>query len=228
MTPVHTAREPFASRARPVSREVVWRRARRHSRVVRGLRVVLPLTGLVLAAGLFVSFQSIPSAIGDVDLGSVGVNGQTVTMQSPKLTGYGEEGSSYAVTASQAEQDLGKPNVVRLQGIDGRLDEEDGSWTTLKAQHGRLDTEDETLRLDEDIEMTMKDGKRARLKSADVNFSEKTVTSDDPVEMEMEVGRVKAGSLSVTEGGKRILLRGNVVVELQSGGAPKSETSQSE
>lgn len=199
-------------------RRRAWRRAKRHSRAVRALRLLLPVTGGALALGLFVSFQTIPSAIGSVDLGSIGVEGDTVTMRAPKLTGYGDNGMSYAVDAEQARQKLSQPNVVQLDGISGRLDEEDGSWTSLRAQRGTLDTEAETLRLDESIELQTRDGKRAQLKSADIDFSRKTVSTDQPVEMEMDVGRVEAKSMEVSEGGKRILMRGNVVVDLQMGG----------
>ncbi|ESR25898.1 hypothetical protein N177_1233 [Lutibaculum baratangense AMV1] len=200
-------------------RHSTWQRAQRHSRRVRRLRVVLPVLGLLLALGLFVSFQSIPSPIGDVELSSIGVEGDTVTMEAPKLTGYGEEGLNYAVSADRAQQNLSSPNVVRLQGIDGRLDEEGGRWTALRAAEGTLDTDAETLRLDNSIELTTNDGKRATLQSADIDFSRRTVSSEEPVELEMDVGRVAAGSIEVSEGGKRIVLRGNVKVDMRMNGS---------
>lgn len=209
-------------------RRILWKRAQRHSRVVRSLRLVLPVTGGLIAIALLVSFESIPSPIGNIELGTIGVEGDTVTMDAPKLTGYGEKGMSYAVSASKAQQSLSEPNVVHLQKIEGRLDEDGGTWTELSAQQGRLDTEAETLRLDQEIELTTNDGKRAKLKSADVDFSKKTVTTEDPVEMEMEVGRVQAGSMSVSNGGKRILLRGNVVVDLRPDGMKVDETAKTQ
>ena len=183
---------------------------------MRSLRLVLPAIGAVMAAGLFISFQTIPSAVDNVDLGTIGIDGDMVTMQAPKLTGYGNDGMSYAVSANNAAQNLTKPNVVHLNGIDGRMDEGDGNWTSLKADKGVLDTEAETLQLNDKIELTTKDGKHAKLQSAYVDFSDKTVTTDQPVQMDMDVGRAEAKSMSVSEGGKRILMRGNVVVDLNS------------
>ena len=192
------------------------------------MRVALPVTGLVLAASLFVSFRSIPTPIGNVDLGSIGVNGDTVTMEAPKLSGFGEQGSSYVVSADTAEQSLTSPNVVHLNGIDGRLDEADGEWTTLTALKGVMNTKDEKLRLDRDILLTTKDGKRAWLKSADVDFDKKTVTSDDPVKMNMDVGSVAADTMAISEGGKRIQLRGRVVVDLNREAAAGRETTETQ
>lgn len=214
-------------RVEPERRETGWKRAQRHSRLVRSLRFVLPLTGGVIAAALLVSFESIPSPIGDIELGTIGIEGDRVTMDAPKLSGYGDTGMSYAVSAAKAQQSLSTPNVVHLEEIEGRLDEEDG-WTSLSAERGLLDTEAETLRLDQEIELTTQDGKRAKLKSANIDFSKKTVTTEDAVEMEMDVGRVQANSMSVSEGGKRILLRGNVSVDLRPDGMRIDETAQSQ
>ena len=117
---------------------------------------------------------------------------------------------------------------MRLNGIDGRLDESDGDWTTLTAEEGVLDTKDDKLRLDRDILLTTKDGKRAWLKSADVDFSSKVVTSEDPIQMEMDVGRVEADAMTISEGGKRIHLRGRVVVDLNTEAAKTSETTETQ
>ena len=217
--------EPFGEAA---TRKAIWKRTKRHSWLVRTLRLALPLTGAVLAAGLFVSYRALPSAVGEVDPGSIGVDGDTVTMASPKLTGYAEGGMSYAVSAESAQQKLTQPNVVHLKAIDGRLDEGDGNWTKLRAEEGLLDTEMETLRLDRRIELTTKDGKRAQLQSADVDFAKKTVSTDQPVAMQMDVGSVEAKSMTVSEGGNRILLRGNVVVDLHMNGARAGETATSD
>jgi lipopolysaccharide export system protein LptC len=190
--------------------------------------LLLPVTGGLMALSLLVSFETIPSPIGDIELGSIGVDGDTVTMDAPKLTGYGDKGMSYAVSASKAQQSLSTPNVVHLEEIQGRLDEDGGTWTSLRAERGMLDTEAETLRLDQEIELTTNDGKRAKLKSANVDFSKKTVTTDEAVEMEMDVGRVQAGSMSVSEGGKRILLRGNVSVDLRPDGMDVNEAAETQ
>jgi hypothetical protein len=43
---------------------------------------------------------------GDLSLGEIGVSGTTLTMDRPRLTGYGAGGMSYDVTAARALQDL--------------------------------------------------------------------------------------------------------------------------
>ncbi len=195
-----------------------WRAAQRHSRRVRALRIGLPLVSAVLIAALLVSWRSLPTPVGNLDLGDLGVSGSTLTMENPKLTGFGARGMAYDVTAERALQDLTDPQVVRLETISGRVQQPDGGWATLDARGGVYDSANEFLRLDRDIMIRVDDGKRAFLEAAEVDLKAQTVKSDRPVRLEMPGGRVRADRMDVEAGGKTIVLTGRVVLDLRLDG----------
>lgn len=208
-------------RNRPVPAR--WRAVRRHSRRVRLLRVVLPAIGLAIAASMFVSIRSLPGGIGNISLGEVGVEGTTLTMSHPSLSGYGSDGVSYDVTAERALQDLTTPDVVRMEMISGTMRRADGTWTSLEARDGLFDSARDWLMLENDIVIVTDDGKRAYLEDAEVDLKGQSVISLKPVRAEMAGALVRGDRMEVNGGGDHIILRDNVSVVLQSArrGAPQ-------
>lgn len=193
---------------------VDWRAVRRHTRRVRLLRVALPAIAAVLTVSMFISFAKLPLGIGDLTLGQVGVDGSTVTMAHPSLSGYGNRGTSYEVTAERALQDLNTPDVVRLESLVGRMEREDGTWTRLEARNGTYDSADETLRLENDIVIVTHDDRRVYLEDADVDLTTQNVVTDRSVRVETPDSRISGEGLEIVRGGERITLRRNVRVEI--------------
>lgn len=200
-----------------------WRAAQRHSRMVRALRIGLPLVTLVIVAGMALSLRSLPTALNEVELGEVGMSGSTLSMDSPRLVGYGARGMSYEVDAARALQDLTSPHVVRLQSIAGRVQQPGGGWATLKAESGLYDSQGETLRLDDDIEIEVHDGKRGYFREADVDLKAQRMVSEQPVRLEMPGARIRADRMEVWGSGERVLLRGGVTVDARLDGGPLEE-----
>lgn len=192
-----------------------WRAARRHTRRVHLLRLGLPVMALVIVGAMFLSFQALPSRVGELSLGDVGVSDNTVTMQNPNLTGHGSEGQHYEVTAERAKQELDAPDIVRLEMLSGLLRQPDGGWMRVEADHGVYDSERETLKLEDNIELRTHDGRRGYFEVADVDLREQTVKSDRPVTLEMPGGRVRADAMDVRDGGDTVDFRGQVVVDLR-------------
>lgn len=194
-----------------------WQAARRHSRLVRTLRIGLPVLILLIVAVIFLSLRALPSRVGDIELGDVGLSGSVLTMEAPSLTGFGSRGMTYEVDADRALQDLTQPNVVRLEGIHGRLRQPDGGWTLLTARSGIYDGDAGTLRLDEAIDIETHDGRRAYLIEADVDLENQSVISERPVRIEMTDMVILADRLEVREGGDRLLMSGGVRVQMNLG-----------
>lgn len=207
-------------------RERVWRQARRHSRHVRALRVVLPvITGLIVAA-MIVSLRGLPTPAGNLGLGGIGLSGSSLTMEKPHLTGYGSNGMSYDVTAARALQDLTNPDMVQLETISGRVKQPGDRWATLEAVGGIYNSKAESLHLSEDIRIVVHDGKRAFLETADVDLRTQEVVSDQPVRLEMPGARVRADSMHISAGGEEVTLRGGVVMNLRLNGGPLQDSDQ--
>src|SRR5690242_16981506 len=103
---------------RPAERSRAFRKARRHSRWVRFAKFAIPFGSVLgMAAVGFVAYYDPFRKIEHLSFGSVGVSGTHVTMESPKLTGFKNDNRPYEVTASEATQDVRKPDLVQLKDL---------------------------------------------------------------------------------------------------------------
>lgn len=195
------------------------RRARRHSRFVRLMRYVLPVTAFLVLAGIFVPIIIVPQLPLGADLAGVSFNGREVTMTKPHLTGRGNNGQSYEVRAERAVQDVAENRVLELFKVTGRIIEASGRETTLAADYGRYDNETKLLRLERQIVVRMDGGYEAHLETADVNVAEGRVTTDDPVRVEMTNMVLTAKTMSVADNGRHLVFEGGVSVNVDPSGS---------
>lgn len=206
-----------------------WRSARRHSRAVRVMRTVLPAVSLVIVAWLFVSARTLPTSLGNIDLGEVGLDGTTLTMKNPSLSGFNENGTSYEVTAARALQDVTNPRLVALEQIDGTMTKADGSKVRVTARNGLFDSDAQKLNLENNIVVRGDDGTRAVLQVADIDMQAGSIRSARPVVAETPNGRIRAQTMDIAERGAHMLFKGKVVVELRlDGGMLKEKTPDDE
>jgi lipopolysaccharide export system protein LptC len=190
----------------------VLARARRHSRLVRRLRRVLPvLAGILIIATLLANRQWM-LAYGPVSVDRISVENGVLKMENPRLSGYSQDDKTYEVSAVSALQDISAPNLVRLQDVVARITEKDGRWTTLNARSGLFHSGDETLRLENDIRVRTDQGYEMRLETADIAFKSGNVVSDRPVEIDMPGGTLRADSMQIENSGDRILFSGNISI----------------
>ena len=213
---------------RSAARSRDFSRARRHSRRVRFAKVAIPV-GAVLAmtvVGLVAyldPFRNIPG----LTVGPIGVSGTSVTMESPKLTGFRNDNRPYEVTASAATQDVRKPNFVELKDLRARIVTDDkGSVARLEANVGVLDTQKEQMNLREAVRVTTDAGQEVQLRSAFVDFKAGTVVSSEPVTVSLGNGIIEATGLEVLDNGKVMHFKGRVRTTFESAaGADQSQST---
>jgi len=208
-----------AARARDFSR------ARRHSRWVRFAKFAIPFgaflaTALVVLFAYFNPFRNVKG----LTVASVGVNGTQVTMESPKLTGFRNGTRPYEVTASQATQDVRKPNLVELKEMRARIVTDDkGSAAHLEAAAGVLDTQKEQMTLSQEVHVRTDAGQTVNLRSAFVDFKAGSVVSDEPVTVNLSNGLIEAAGLDVAENGKVMHFKGRVRTTFANPASTSSE-----
>jgi lipopolysaccharide export system protein LptC len=188
--------------------------ARRHSRMVRRLRVLLPAFALLAVAG-FVALTSF-SLPGDVDLSAarLSVTRNSIIMESPRLTGFDGERREYALSADRAIQALTSPDQVRLESIAAPLVASGHGETRVTAEAGDYDHARTTLRLYGAIALDSAEGYALRMTDADIDFAAGTMTSPNPVRLSYRDSEIVAERLSVSEGGKLFRFEGGVVTRL--------------
>jgi lipopolysaccharide export system protein LptC len=210
----HTARA-FASRGRSDNARV-FRAARRHSRLVRLLRLTIPVAVVLAALITVLSFYvfnpwrllKLPGSIGGVV-----VSNTTITMQQPRLAGFTQDRRPYVVTATTAAQDITKPDTIKLQNLRATIEFKDSGQFELTAQSGLFESKEDRLTLQTDVRVNSANY-QARLSEAVVNVRTNHVVSEKPVEVTMRQGTINANRMEVTNSGESIRFEGGVVMVL--------------
>jgi lipopolysaccharide export system protein LptC len=194
----------------------VFLRARRHSRLVRMLRVGIPIGSVfILSAIWFVSWLDpirilarLPTASGNLV-----ISGSKITMEAPKLAGFTKDARAYELSARAAAQDITNPDVVELQDIRAKIESKDKSWINLTAVDGLYNRKSGILKLAKDVLLTSPTYE-VTLDEALVDTTSNNVTSDKPVQVKMLQGVLNAKKLEVQSGGDVVRFYGDVKMTL--------------
>jgi lipopolysaccharide export system protein LptC len=190
--------------------------AARHSRLVRILRIAVPVTvaasvAAVVAVSTILNPFQIPVKL---DSGTLVVTGTKITMESPHLSGFTPDQRPYELWAKTATQDITDPDHVDLGDLRAKVLMEDQSTVFLDAKTGRFDNKQQQLDLHKDIHLRTSTGYEAWLNSAFVDMGKGTVSSDEHVDVKLTNGTLTSDRLRITEGGDVIRFEGNVVMHL--------------
>jgi lipopolysaccharide export system protein LptC len=192
--------------------------AKRHSRIVRALRIAVPAAVILsLAAIILVSifnpFRMLLPKL-PLEMGNLVVSGTKITMESPHLSGYSPDRRPYEVWAKTATQDVTDPDHVELKTLRAKVLMEDQSTVTLDALNGLMDTKQQQLDLHKDIHLQTTKGYEAWLSQAFVDMGKGTVTSDEHVDVKWADGTLSADKLKITGGGEVVRFDGHVVMNI--------------
>lgn len=208
--------------------ERAFRVARRHSRIVRILRVAIPLAVVAGLTGISLVTYYNPLRMLNklpVDISNLVVSGSKVTMEQPRLSGFTKDARAYEFTADAAAQDLTKPDIVELRNIHAKVEMQDKTTMQMTAVTGIYDTKAETLRLERNIVLSSSNGYKGRLSVAQVDIRKGTVVSDQPVELELLQGTLNANRLEIVDSGDLVRFHGGVsMMMMLNDAAPNSKS----
>jgi lipopolysaccharide export system protein LptC len=201
--------------------------ARRHSRMVRILRIAVPAS---VAAGLVIitlitylnplrMLAKLP-----INLDNLVVSGTKVTMEAPRLKGFTHDSRAYELTADTAAQDMTKPDIVELHNIRAKVEMQDKSSMEMTAVSGVYDSKSETLKLDQNILLSSSTGYQGQLSEATVDIRKGNVVSEHPVEVKMLQGTLNANRLDIVDSGELIRFHGGVVMDMTMNQPPQAKS----
>jgi lipopolysaccharide export system protein LptC len=216
--------------------ERAFRAARRHSRLVRLLRVVLPAVVAVATTAIFLMTYFNPLRMLSklpVNVGDLVVSGTKITMEKPHLSGFTRDARAYELSADAAAQDMTKPDLVELHNIRAKVQMQDNSTMLLTAVRGIYNSKSEMLKLDRNIELSSSTGYAGHLSEAMIDIRKGHVVSDKPVEVKLLQGTLHANGLEISNSGDQVIFNGGVdmMLKLQqpdaagSGGAADATAS---
>jgi lipopolysaccharide export system protein LptC len=198
----------------------IFRKAMRHSRRVRILRLALPAGVLVVIAIGVLAARVDPlrmlTAL-PVDFSSLVVSGTKITMQQPRIVGFTRDSRPYELTARAAAQDVTNPDAIELQGIHGKSVMPDKSVFELTADGGIYNSKTEMLTLRQNVVFKSTGGFEVFLSEALVDVHTSNVVSEKPVEVRVQQGIIKANRMEVVDSGDLIRFGGGVTAVMSSG-----------
>ncbi len=192
-----------------------FRVARRHSRIVRVLRIAVPATVVLgtVAVVLITYFNPLRMlAKLPVDIGKTVISGTKITMEQPKLSGFTRDARAYEFTADAAAQDMTKPDIIELKNIRAKVQMQDKSTVAMTARTGLYDSKADTIKLDRDITLASTTGYSGRLSEATVDIRKGDVVSTHPVVLNLLQGTLNANGLHIVNSGDLIRFEGGVTM----------------
>jgi lipopolysaccharide export system protein LptC len=234
LSAVSTLNDPTERPYRGVGRDAsgrMFRRARRHSQLVRFLRHAIPVgiaCGLLAIVGIayFSPFRALAKL--PLDTGRLIVSGTKINMEAPRLAGYTRDSRPYELTAETAAQDITNPGVLELKTIRAKVQMRDTATLHLEAANGVYDSKADNILLKDQVVVSSSGGYTVRLDIANVNVKEGRITSDQPVKVEMLNGTLDANNLVVKDSGDVIQFGGGVVLNMLPGAFGPGEAKASE
>ena len=207
----------------------IFRAAKRHSRLVRFLRVSIPAGTAIAAVGLALLAWLDPlSLFGTlpVKLSDLVISGTKIRMEQPRMSGYTRDARPYDLTAQYAAQDITKPDLIELSELRAKMEMQDSSVVQLSAAAGLYNTKSEILNLDRDIVVTSNEGITGTLSHAVVDTRKGTLVSNKPVTITMRQGTIRSNGMEIEQSGEVIRFTGGVAVMLQQPPAQPAAAAQ--
>lgn len=201
-----------------------FKQARRHTLLVKALRVLLPAAA-VLSLGGFLIGRPVTITIGQGQLTTKlpTFDGQKLVMENPRYEGTTSDGARFSVAAKIGHQDEKVSTTVILKTIEGHLVQLTGLKYTLNSDVGIYDTKNEHLTLSGNIKLTTSDGMTAYLKSASIDMKTHVIKSSEPVRAESVHGHtIDAARLLINAKTKEVEFEGEVRTHF----VPQQDTRQ--
>ena len=192
-----------------------YRRARRHSWLVRGMKFLFPLVAVLVMAGFF--WASIFNAMlpNNFRVDRSVLQGGKLIMSDPVLTGQNAAGAIYRVTARRAIQALSDPNNVKLENIRGSFPLSDGKIARLEAKSARLDRSANVITFDEPFRVETQAGVTAQMQGAQFDLATGKMVAEKPVDIRSDKARIVAESMRMSDKGKTIEFNHRVKMTVQ-------------
>jgi len=193
--------------------EDAYRKAERHSSLVRRLKFILPVLAVAGVVAFWATARVIPGDLAAlVAIAGIDAKSNSVVMQKPHISGFEGTRRAYEVKADSAVQSLDDPKVVTFKQIVGRFGLDDAGVATVDAAIGVYDGNKNTLLLQDGVTMQTTNGYAGTFTEAAIDLGKGTLTSTKPLELSTAEGKIRANGVTVTERGKRIAFTNGVSV----------------
>ncbi|HEY1925933.1 MAG TPA: LPS export ABC transporter periplasmic protein LptC [Caulobacteraceae bacterium] len=188
-------------------------KARAHSRLVRILRIVLPMT-MIAVAGMLAGFVA-AHAIRQHQAAHSGVSAP-IRMLNPHFYGRDTQGRPYTLTAREAARDTRSFQTVLLSGPTVTIDNPQGRASTLVADTGVYHEDTRILLLRGHVRATDASSGHFASDEAVVNTRTGSVVGPQALQSQSNTGALQSRSFDVYDKGDRMVFKGGVHARLNA------------
>ncbi|MEM8772387.1 MAG: LPS export ABC transporter periplasmic protein LptC [Pseudomonadota bacterium] len=192
--------------------------AEARSRLVRRLRVALPILAAILIVAFIINTRSnsVDQAFLD-DFKTITAATEELRMANPRFAGKDDDGKPFEITADAAMQNPAEKDIVALESpraVQGGDDTE----SVVSAQSGLYRSEENILELSDDVTLEHELGANTyilRSPKATVSIKDQVVTSDAGVgAVGPDGGALKADRMKAYRADGRVVFEGNVSMRI--------------
>jgi lipopolysaccharide export system protein LptC len=208
--PATSSRDRLAALGGPRKSEIPV--AMRHSQRVARLRrgIVWGVGGIVAVCAVFLAYHFISHLAADLRFAGIGFQGARITIEQPRLVGYQKDGRAYELKARVGIQDIHKPDIFELQGLEARLDTDRGLPVLLTSDAAVYDGKQDRAELSNGVRISDEKNYDLRLESATMDFKASKLNSQHPATLKLECCDVDGKSVELAQAESRVTFTGAV------------------
>ena len=132
------------------------------------------------------------------------------TAATTTYSGVDDQNRPFAINAAAVEQSKTDKNLVLMQTVNGQFQRPSGQGLTVTAPQAQYRVDLKALALEGGVTFVEPGRMTAQMQRAEVDVKTLTLTSNSPVQVDMQGTRISAQSLTVTQNGTRIHFKGGV------------------
>jgi lipopolysaccharide export system protein LptC len=190
----------------------------RYSRIVKKLRLILPILAAILIVVVFVLAGPDDAAqIMDADKVLPGGEAGQNELVTPRFESQDGDAQPYSVTATRAFQKQGA-NVIELEKPVADMTLKDNTWLALKANDGEYNQENQKIHLKGNVRLFHDEGYELVTDAVDIDIKNQTAQSDQPVRGHGPVGRIKASGFEAQSSADLLRFKGPAKLTVYSEG----------
>jgi len=186
--------------------------AMRHTQRVARLRrvIVWGVGGIVAICAVFLAYHFVSHLAVDLRFAGIGFQGARITIERPRLVGYQKDGRAYELKARVGVQDIHKPDIFELEGLEARLDTDRGPPVLLTSAAAVYDGKKDRAELSNGVRISDEKNYDLRLESATMDFKASTLSSQRRSTLKLECCDVEGKSVELAQAESRVTFTGAV------------------
>jgi lipopolysaccharide export system protein LptC len=186
--------------------------ARRHTARVARLRrfIVWAAGGVVALVLLALGFQALSFLPADLRFAHIALKGTRITIETPKIVGYRQDGRPFEIRARLGAQDMARPDTFELEGLEVRIENADDNTIKMSSGKGVYNAKNERAEFSDGVSIRDDKNFDMRMEAAVMDFKASVMTSDRPVKLMLHGGEVTAKSVEFMHKERRAAFVGEV------------------